>query len=63
MWTLLDYDNKTVVGWFPPETPIDVVEEQANGRMTILMTVDNSPAWLGAIYKDGKFIKKEKDNA
>jgi hypothetical protein len=62
MWSLLDYDGKTVIDFIPPDTPLDVVEKYANGRITILMTLDNSPAWLGAIYQDGKFVKKGKEN-
>ena len=56
MWTLLDYDGKTVVEGFAPNTPQNEMEKIAKGRIIIKMTPENSPAWIGAKYVNGKFI-------
>jgi hypothetical protein len=55
MWAVLDYDNKTVIGLYAPDVPEDVRLKDAEGRTQILMTLENSPAYVGGIYVDGKF--------
>jgi hypothetical protein len=57
MWALLDYDNITVVGCFTPDVDmtLDDVKKEINGRTVIEMTIENSPARIGDVYKDGKF--------
>ena len=61
MWALLDYDNKTVIGVIPPDQSIEnnKIQEEINGRKTILMTLENSPAWINGQYKDKKFYPPE----
>jgi hypothetical protein len=59
MWAVLDYDNKTVVGLYTPDIPEDVRLKDAKGRTQILMTLENSPAHVGAFYSEGKFYKTE----
>ena len=55
MWAMLDYDEKTVIACFPPNVPQDKMIEEANGRILIEMTFENSPAYIKGFYKDGKF--------
>jgi hypothetical protein len=59
MWALLDRDNTTVVACFPPTLTYDKMLLMADGRQVILMTVENSPAFVGGKYINGKFHKKE----
>ena len=55
MYALLDTDNKTVIGYFPPDVSKDKLLKEANGRTLIEMTIENSPAYLKGTYEDGKF--------
>lgn len=55
MYALLDTDNKTVIGYFPPDVSKDKILKEANGRMLIEMNLDNSPGYLPGIYENGKF--------
>ena len=55
MWAVLDYDNEKVITMIPPDAKADEVNEWLDGRTTILMTVENSPAYFNGTYKDGKF--------
>jgi hypothetical protein len=59
MWAILDYDNKTVKGVIHPNAPIEEMSEFIDGRTLILMTTENSPGYVGGIYKNGKFYSKE----
>jgi hypothetical protein len=34
--------------------------DEANGKILIKMTLENSPAYLAGKYKDGKFYPKQK---
>ena len=62
MWAVLGDDNKTVIACAPPTLSYDEALIEANGKILIEMTKENSPAWLGAIYENGKFIDKEINN-
>jgi hypothetical protein len=55
MWSVLADDNKTVDYMLSPDTPIELVEETSKTKTVILMTVENSPAWLEGTYENGKF--------
>lgn len=55
MWAMLDVDDKTVIACFPPDVAQDKMVEEANGRTLILMTPENSPAYIDGTYEDGKF--------
>ena len=55
MYALLDTDNTTVIACFPPDISYDKIVEEANGRMLIKMTLENSPAYIKGTYVDGKF--------
>ena len=57
MWAILESD--IVVGCIPPNVPIENVEEISKKHLLIFMTEENSPAWLGAKYENGKFVKGE----
>jgi hypothetical protein len=57
MWAVLDYDNETVIGLYEPTIPEDVRSKDAQGRTQILMTLENSPAYVGGFYVNGKFYK------
>ena len=61
MWAVLDYDNKTVVGVYPPDCPEEVRNADAQGRKQILMTLENSPAWVTGTYVEGKFYPPSKE--
>jgi hypothetical protein len=61
MWAVLDYDNKTVVGVLPPDMPESNRLQEANGRMLIPMTIENSPAYAGGVYINGKFYRTESE--
>ena len=58
MWAVLDYDDKTVIGIVPPDKTIQDFKEEINGRTTVKMTLENSPAFLLGTYENGKFYKK-----
>jgi hypothetical protein len=45
--------NKIVIGYQWDNNPIDGLE-------FVLMTFENSPAYIGGEYKNGKFTRKEK---
>ena len=63
MWAVLDYDNKKVITMIPPDSTIEEASSWLDGRTTILMTAENSPAYLNGTYIDGKFYPpKEIDN-
>jgi hypothetical protein len=57
MWALLDYDNETVIGCFPPDIDIEsiAVKKEIDGRKIVQMTIENSPAYVNGKYLDGKF--------
>jgi hypothetical protein len=55
MHALLDTDNKTVIGVFPPDTLYEEMIKEAEGRIIIEMTLENSPAGINWTYEDGKF--------
>lgn len=59
MWAVLDFDNKTVVGLYPPDYSEEFRLKDANGRMQIFMTPENSPAYIGGIYVNEKFYPPE----
>lgn len=59
MWAVLDYDKETVIGLYPPDVTEEVRNQDANGRKQILMTLENSPAYVGGKYIDGKFYPPE----
>jgi hypothetical protein len=62
MYALLDTDNTTVIACFPPDIAYDKIIEEADGRMLIKMTIQNSPAYLKGTYKNGKFYPPKEDN-
>jgi hypothetical protein len=55
MFALLDTDNTTVIACFTPDIPYEKIIEEANGRVLIEMTVENSPAYIQGTYVNGKF--------
>jgi hypothetical protein len=57
MWALLDRDNETVLACIPPSVTFDKMLSTADGRTTILMTFENSPAYVGGKYINGKFYE------
>ena len=59
MWALLKDDKETVLACFPPDTPYDKMLEEANGRIIIEMTINNSPAYINGKYINGKFYPPE----
>ena len=62
MWAILDKDNETVIGVFPPDTPEEIRLKEYDEKMLIKMNLENSPAWIGAKYVNGKFVEKESIN-
>ena len=62
MWAILDKDNETVIGVFPPDVPEETRLKESDGKILIEMTLENSPAWIGAKYVNGKFVEKETIN-
>ena len=58
MWALLDRDNETVIACCPPIITYDKLLAIADGRKVILMTVENSPAYVDGKYINGKFYPK-----
>ena len=61
MWAVLDYDDETVIGLYAPDVPEDVRLKDAEGRKQILMTLENSPAYINGLYVNGKFYKGKND--
>ena len=62
MWAILDKDNETVIGVFPPDTPEEIRLKEYDEKMLIKMNLEDSPAWIGAKYVNGKFVEKESIN-
>jgi hypothetical protein len=62
MYALLDTDNKTVIGVVMPDAPYDKMLEEANGRTTIKMTIENSPAGIGWTYENERFYPPKENN-
>jgi hypothetical protein len=56
MWAILDSDNQTVISCIPPDVSEENAIKEANGKIMIKMTVENSPGWIGAKYINGKFV-------
>jgi len=65
MWALLGKDNTTVIGCYLPTVPKEIVEKESEeaGLQVILMTLENSPAYVNGKYIDGKFYPPEESNA
>lgn len=61
MWSVLAEDNKTVDFMLIPTTPIDMIEEISKTKTVILMTAENSPAWLNGTYENGKFYPPKEE--
>ena len=55
MYAVLHTDNKTVVDVIPPDKTLEEIIKWANNRPLIKMTPENTPAYIGGIYEDGKF--------
>ena len=55
---MLDGDNRTVIACFTPDVPYDEMIKEADGRTLILMTVENSPAYINGKYIEGKFYRQ-----
>jgi hypothetical protein len=63
MYAMLDRDEKTVIACFPPDILFEKIIEEADGRILIEMTIENSPAYIKGAYENGKFYPpKEMDN-
>lgn len=60
MWAILDENNR-VVDAFMSDRYEEIIAKET--RTVIEMTPENSPAWIGAIYSNGKFIGEEIKNA
>lgn len=60
MWAQLAEDNKTVDAVLSPETPVEIIEEISKSKTLILMTVFNSPGYVGGTYENGKFYPPKK---
>ncbi len=56
MWAMLDYNSNTVIAGFPPDVNQADMLKEADGRTLITMTLENSPAYIGGTYENGKFI-------
>ena len=56
---MLDRDGETVLAVFPPSINVNKMIMEADGRILIEMTPENSPAYLKGKYKDGKFYPPE----
>lgn len=65
MWALLGEDNETVIGCYTPDVPYEIVEKECKeaGLKVIQMTLENSPAYVGGKYIDGKFYPPGEQNA
>ena len=53
---MLDYNSNIVIAGFPPSVSKKDMLKEANGRTLIKMTLENSPAYIGGTYENGKFI-------
>jgi hypothetical protein len=60
MWSILDTDNETVVAVMLPDSTIEQVIKESNGRKYIRMTIENSPAGIGWKWDGQKFHEGEK---
>ena len=62
MYALLDTDNTTVIACFSPDLSDDKMLIEANGRILIKMTLENSPAYVKGSYVNGKFYPPKEIN-
>jgi hypothetical protein len=60
MWAILDKKTNVVLGVVTPDAPLEEVKKFEKEYNLILMTLKNSPATIGDIYKNGKFYKQDK---
>jgi hypothetical protein len=62
MYAMLDFDNTTVIACFLPDIPYEKIIEEAQERILIEMTPDNSPAYINGKYVEGKFYPPKENN-
>ena len=55
MWAIVSKETQIVIGALMPDAPLNVYENLKKQYDVIAITLDNSPAAQGDIYKDGKF--------
>lgn len=61
MWALLN-DKKIVIACITPDKTEEEAIQIANGMEIIRMTLENTPAYIGAVYRDGKFYLEGENN-
>jgi hypothetical protein len=61
MWALLGQDNKTVIGSYTPDIPVETVIQNVEqlGLVAIKIHIGNSPAFIKGYYENGKFYERK----
>jgi SOS-response transcriptional repressor LexA len=59
MWAIVKKQDSRVCGIITPEIKEEDFKKFENDKDILLvpMNPDNSPSWIGALYKDGKFYE------
>ena len=61
MWAIIEKEKNIVIGYLTPDTNIEDVKKFTNEYEVVLMTEENSPAWLGAKYINEKFYQLKEE--
>ena len=59
MWAIVKKQDSRVYGIITPEIKEEDFKKFENDQDILLvpMNLDNSPSWIGALYKNGKFYE------
>jgi hypothetical protein len=59
MWAIVKKQDSRVYGIITPEIKEEDFKKFENNQNILLvpMNPDNSPSWIGALYKNGKFYE------
>jgi len=55
MWAILDKTNQQVVGYLEPIADQEAIDKTLETHDLIEMTLENSPAYIGGYYSNGRF--------
>ena len=55
MWALVEIETNKVLTVYPPDFNKNQMEKEAEGRLLIEVTLENSPGWVNGTYENGKF--------
>ena len=62
MWAIIDRNTKQVISMLEPTATQEEIDKVLEKDDLVLMTLDNSPAYIYGYYIDGKFTHPALDN-